>query len=105
MQSTEDIEKSCEAFEEFAPSSDGGNGRFQGSFECVGENENANEGNGKGKKGKDDEDAGALFGVSAPVVLAVAGGALEVAAVVAGSGIYSLPGAGRPAEAASARRG
>ena len=55
VSSASDIQESCDKFKSLAPSSQGGNGKIQGKFDCVPLNAKATEetGNGSGSGGGD----------------------------------------------------
>ena len=48
MSSRADIKESCDKFKTLAPSSQGGNGKIQGKFECIPLNDKATEETGDG---------------------------------------------------------
>ena len=62
--STKDIKTSCDKFNSLAPSSQGGGGQIQGSFNCQSNNANANQDTGSGGSGSGSGNGNAAPGMS-----------------------------------------
>lgn len=62
--STNDIKTSCDKFNQLAPSSQGGGGQIQGSFNCQSNNADANSDTGSGGSGGSSGNGNAAPGMS-----------------------------------------
>jgi hypothetical protein len=77
VSSTKDLGNSCDPFKKLAPTKQGGNGHFQGTFSCTSNNQQANEGGSGGTStgggsSNGTGNAAAYLDFSMPVVLGVA---------------------------------
>lgn len=74
VSSTTNIQSSCDNFKPKAPSKQGGNGHFQGTFTCTSNNQQANEGGTSSSGGSTNSsgNAAAFLDFNMPVVLGMA---------------------------------